>query len=568
MSFGGSLQIGRSGLLNARTALDTVGNNLANVATPGYHRQSVALSPATSREIQQGVFVGQGTRIEAVTRQVSEALQGRLRSAIADESGASRRQELLQQLETIESEFSDTGLSTQLGKFFDTWSELANNPQDSGQRSLVIREGQRLANFVQDLRGQMTTLRAQTDESTEEAATRVNDLLDQIERLNQKIGVEGGGRGGAAGVQDQRDQALSELAEYLDISTVSHDNGSVDVFVGSTPIVLNGKSRGVELRKQEEDGELVQKLVVAADKTPLNVSDGKLGAMVDFRANDLEEAIETLDTFAHQLVWQVNRVHSQGQGVSLHDEVTGSQKVGDSTLALNDPDAGLEFTPEHGSFRLHVTQSSTGQRNTSTIDIDLDGINPGSDTSLDSLAAQISTVANVTASVTADGRLKITTASDDYQHSFSDDTSGALAALGVNTFFSGSDAQDIAVDGNVVGSPSLIAAAREHIAGDNRGAQAIEDVRNQTVDALNGFSITEYWNRHVQTYGSRLAEAREQVEAGQTVRTNLEQQQQSISGVNADEEAIDLMRYQRAYQASARFLSTIDQMMQTLMQAI
>ncbi|MFW6059104.1 MAG: flagellar hook-associated protein FlgK [Phycisphaeraceae bacterium] len=568
MSFGGSLQIGRSGLLNARTALDTVGNNLANVATPGYHRQDVSLSPANSRRIQQGVFVGQGTRLEAITRQINEALEGRLRSAIADESGSAQRQELLQQLESIGNEFSDSGLSTQLGQFFDTWSELANNPQDSGQRSLVVREGQRLASFIQNLRGQMVTLRSQTDRSAEQAAERVNDLLDQVETLNGKVTLEGGGQGGAGGVMDQRDQVLSELSEYLDISTVSHDNGSVDVFVGSTPIVLNGKSRGVELDTQQEDGENVQKLVVADDKTPLNATAGKLGAMVDFRQNDLEEAIATLDTFAHQLAWQVNRVHSEGQGTALHDEVTGSYKVEDSTLALNDPDAGLDFVPQHGSFRLHVTQSSTGQRNASTIDVDLDGINPGADTTLDDLAAQIDAVANVNASVTADGRLEITTASDDYQISFSDDTSGALAALGINTFFTGKDAQDIAVDSTVVDSPRLIAAAREHIAGDNRGALAIEEVRNQAVDDLDGVSLTEFWNRHVQEYGSRLAEAREQVEAGQVVRENLTKQQQSVSGVNADDEAIDLMRYQQAYQASARFLSTVNQMMQTLLQAV
>ncbi len=568
MSFGGSLQIGTSGLLNAQAALDTVGNNLSNVATRGYHRQSISLTPANSQKITQGVFVGRGVQIEAITRQVDEALQGRLRSAIADQSGSAQRQDLLKQLESVENEFSDADLSTRLGKFFDAWSDLANNPQDVSLRSLVTRQAQTLTSFVRGLRTQMITLRGQTDEAAEDAAGRVDDLLGQVETLNRKITLQDGAQGGASGLRDQRDQVLSKLSEYLDVSTIEQSNGVVDVYVGSLPIVLNGQSRGVDLVTRTEDGEQVKKLVIADDQSPLNVSDGKLGAMVAFRQNDLKEAINTIDTFTHELAWQVNRQHSQGQGLSLYDQVTGSVKVDDATLALNDSDAGLDFTPQHGSFQLHVTQTSTGQRSTDTIDIDLDGINPAGDTTLNSLVAQINSVANVNASVTANGRLKITTASDDYQISFSDDTSGVLAALGVNTFFTGSDAQDIAVNQQLIDSPRLLAAAQGHVAGDNRNALALEAVRRQASDNLGGFSLTEYWNRHVEEYGARLAEAREQVDAGQTVRDNLEQQQQAVSGVNADEEAVDLMRYQRAYQASARFLSVVNEMMQTLMQTV
>ena len=569
MAFGGSLQIGRSGLLNAKHALDTVGHNLSNAATRGYHRQEVALKPANGNEIAQGVFVGQGVRVSSVTRQVNHALEGRVRSAIADESGAAERQDLLTRLESIENEFSESDLSSRLTKFFDAWSELANNPQDTSLRSLVTREGRNLGTFIQGMRQQMVALRSQTGEAADSAAGRVNDLLGQVETLNDKIALQEGGQGSAAGLRDQRGQVLDKLGEYLDISTITNsDNGNVDVYVGSTPLVLNGDSRGVELVSKTENGETRKELVVADDQTPLNVSDGKLGAMVEFRQDDLKTAIDTLDTFANQLVWQVNRQHSQGQGLELQDQVTGAYKAEDATAALNDSDAGLKFTPEHGSFQLHVTQTSTGQRQSTSIDVDLDGINPAGDTTLSSLAAQINGVANVNASVTADNRLKITTASDDYKLSFSDDSSGALAALGINTYFQGSDAQDIDVADKLKDAPRLIAAAQGHLEGDNRNALAIEQVREQSSDALNGFSLTGYWNRHVEEFGARLGEAREQVKASETVVSNLKQQQQAVSGVNTDEEAVDMMRYQRAYQASARFLSTVDQMMQTLMQSV
>ena len=568
MSYGAALNIGRSGLLNSKTALDTAGHNLANAATRGYHRQTVSLSPASSTEVKRGVFVGNGVKLESITRQIDQALEGRLRSAIADESGASKRQELLKRLESIENEFTDADLSTRLGKFFDAWSNLANNPQDVSLRSLVSREAQTLTSFVQGMRDEMVQLRGQADEAANDAANRVDDLLSQIEDLNEQIVVQDGGNGGATGLRDQRTQVLEQLSQQLDVSTVQRDRGVTDVYVGSTPLVLNGKSRGVELVQRTIDGEVQKDVVVKDDQTPLDVSSGQLGAIVEFRQNDVTEAINTLDTLTNELAWQVNRVHSQGQGLSLRDEVTGHTKLEDATAALNNADAGLDFTPEHGSFQLHVTQTSTGQRQTSTVNIDLDGINPAGDTTLTSLAGQINGVANVSASVTSDNRLKITTASDDFQISFSDDTSGALAALGVNTFFTGSDAQDIAVAQDVVSSPRLLAVAQGHQAGDNSNALAIEGLRSQPADALGGFSITEYWNRHVEEYGARLAQAREQVQANETVKQSLESQRQAHSGVNVDEESIDLMRYQRAYQASARFLTVVDEMMQTLLQVV
>lgn len=568
MSFGGSLQIGRSGLLTAQTALDTVGHNLSNAATRGYHRQQASLNPANSQDNGQGVSVGRGVQIEAITRQVNDALLGRLRSAIAEESGSSRRQELLRQLEAIEHEFTDADLTTRLGRFFDGWSELANNPQDKSLRALVTREGEQLASFVRDLHARIGDLNKQTLDETASATRQVNELLGRVEELNDKIGVQEGSGTSAAGLRDRRDNALAELAEYLDISTVAQDNGKVDIYVGSEPIMLNGKSRGVELKRDEDDsGKLLEKLVTADDQSTLDAAAGNLGAMMRFRQDDLPEAVGALDALAHELVWAVNRQHSQGQGLSLHDSITSGYRVEDADAALNAPESGLDFTPGHGSFRLHVTQDSTGERKSSTINLDLDGIDPDNDTSLNDLAATIDAVENVSASVTAAGRLEITTAAD-HRVSFSDDTSGVLAALGVNTFFEGGGASDIAVDQRIAAAPELLAVSQDHTVGGNANAHAIAAVRDKPAEAIGGLTIREHWNRHVEDYGARLAEAGDRLEADASVRENLESQHQSVSGVNVDEEAVDLMRYQRAYQASARFLSVVDEMMQTLLQSV
>jgi len=145
--------------------------------------------------------------------------------------------------------------------------------------------------------------------------------------------------------------------------------------------------------------------------------------------------------------------------------------------------------------------------------------------------------------VTADGRLSITADSGDFAVSFSDDTSGVLAALGVNTFFVGKDAFDIRVNSLVADSPRLIAAAASSASGqnpgDNSNALAMAGLRDQQLTELNNLSLTQHWNAHVEQFAVRQAQARQQFQSASVIHEGLSSQQQSISGVNADEEAIE-----------------------------
>jgi len=568
----GSLQVGRSGLLASQTALQVAGHNLANLATEGYHRQRISLSPETSQQIGPGLFMGRGVKIQSITRVIDEALETRLRGSISDQSASEVRQQLLGRIEAIENEFTGTDLSTALGDFFNSFSQLSNNPQDISLRTLVVEQANSLTGFIRDLDSELGNLQFQTISQTNQSIESANDLLTRIARLNTQIAVQSRGTGGAPGLRDQRDVLLGELSQFLDISTVEQTSGSIDVFVGSLPIVLNNNSRGIELQTKTVNGETVTNVVISADKSPLDITSGELGALIQFKTGDIQDAIDTIDTLSRQLIFQVNRLHSQGQGLELLDNVTGAQVVTDPSALLNDPTTDLPVAPSHGSFQLHVVQKSTGQVITTTINIDLDGINPAGDTTLNSLAADIDAAANISATVTSDGRLQLSADTSDFQINFSDDTSGALAALGVNTFFKGKDAFDIAVNDLVFDDPRLIAAASSSAAGqnlgDNSNALAIAGLRDEAVDDLNGMSLTQFWNRHVEEFAVRQGQARQQFQADSIIREGLSTQQQSISGVNADEESIDLIQYQRAFQASARLLTIIDEMLDTLIAAV
>ena len=568
MGLSSSLQIGRSGLLAGQTGIEVTGNNLSNITTRGHHRQSVTLVPSRSQEIQRGVFLGQGVEVQQVVRHVNEALESRLRNGIADQSYSATRQTLLSQIEAVQNELSDIDLSTQLSEFFNAFSEMALSPEDNAARTVVIQQGQTLASFARNLRSDLTAQLRQLDDTLNEAAIAADDLLTQIAQVNQEIVQTERGAGGAHGLRDERDMLLGELSQFLDISTVEHTNGSVDVFVGSLPVVLNNNNRGIELRQETVNGQPQIDVVIKDNNSELQMTSGRLAALVDGGGNDINNAINVLDNFVSELIFQVNRVHSQGQALEGFSSVTGTSVIADTTVPLNDPAAALDFLPTHGSFQIHVTQTSTGQRTSATINIDLDAIAVPADTTLNSLVASINTVTGVTATITPDGRLQIASNGSDLAISFSDDSSGVLAALGINTFFSGHNAGDIDVNPIVQQNPGMVSAATGHVPGSNGTALGIAGLRDQAIPTLNGLSLIETWNRHVQDYAVRAGQAQQRLEADTIVRENLESQQQAVSGVNADEEAINLLVFQRAYQGSARFISVVDELLQTLLSLV
>lgn len=565
MSLTGALQIGRSGLLANQTAIEVTGNNLANIATRGYHRQSVVVTPANSQEIMRDIFVGRGVQVQTIIRRISESLEGRIRTSISNESASLVRQDVLSQIEALQNELSDVDLSTRLGEFFNALSELANNPQDRSLRSLVVSQATRVTSFLQELRSGLSDLRSQTDTAIDIAATAADDLLSRIEDLNQKIVASEGGQGvGAAGLRDQRDLLLQELSQYIGITTNELPNGAVDVFVGSIPIILNGQSRGLEVRKQSIDGDLQIDVVLKADGSVLDSSTGQIGALVTARRQDITGAIDALDDFTGALIYEFNKVHASGQGLNGFNTVTGTYHVVDSTAVLNSANAGLPFAAGHGSFKVHITDTTTGIRTTTTVNVDLDGLG-GNDTTLASLTADLNAIGNLSATILPDGRLRITTAGSNLEVSFSADTSGALAALGINTFFNGSSALDVEVNQTLVGDLNLLAATTDHNPSGNGNALALAALRDTGLSALGGASLMDKWQEHVEDYAVRLSQVNGRVEADAVVKESLLAQQQAVSGVNADEEAINLLTYQRAYQGSARFLQVVDSLIETLL---
>ena len=218
----------------------------------------------------------------------------------------------------------------------------------------------------------------------------------------------------------------------------------------------------------------------------------------------------------------------------------------------------------NGTFQLHVISAESGDRVTYQVAVDPDTM------SLDELVAQINTtlgVENVTATVTADGGFRLEAASG-FTIAFSEDDTGVLASLGMNAFFGGHDAGSIAVDQTLLDDPSLLSISDDFTEGGNGIALSMVALQDEALEELNGGSLREFWQAKVSDHAVRTQTAGTRLESNRLVRGSIDAQNQAVSGVSIDEEAIDLMTLQRQFQAAARFITVIDETMDTLLSIV
>jgi len=561
MSLNGALQIGRSAIVASQAAMQVAGNNMANAATPGFHRRTVHLAGSRDEIIVAGAFAGTGVQLQAIRREVDTALQARFRGATSDQQANLIDQRFLTALETLQNELTDNDLSSALSDFFNSFSELANNPEDHAIRSLVVETGLALADRIAAMGRSYQQTIDEIDRSLGTSIIEANNLLDGIALLNSQITQTEQGASEAGNLRDRRDSLIDELSEFIEVTVIEQASGSIDVLVDSVPILLAGVNRGLEVRTQTVNGQIEVSLRVASDGTQLQASAGSIGGLLRQRVDTMEPAIDDLDSFASELIYQVNRTHSQGQGRRGFESVAGTALVDDTTLNLNNVNVGLDYPVDNGSFFIHVTHQGTGVRTTHQINVD------GNADSLDDLIAEINVavgVPNVTAGTGSGGVFTLTAAAG-FEVSFSDDTSGALATLGVNTFFTGHSASTIGINQTVEGNPNMLAAGAGHVPGSNDTALALADLQNTPVTSLSDRSLREFWHDSVNSLAVKTNAASLAVESSTLVRESLQAQIQSVSGVSLDEEAINLLMFQRQFQAAARFIAVIDETIQTLL---
>jgi flagellar hook-associated protein 1 FlgK len=557
----GSLQIGKTAILAQQSVMQVIGNNIANAGNTDYTRQTAKLSPLKGATLPDGSEPGAGVIVSSIQRNIDEALEQRLRDAKAVTTYDDTISNALGKLETLYNEMTDNDLSTLMNTFFDAFSEVQADSDNTSARYTLTEAARSMANQIRLLRSDVVGVYDSVGKTMEEGVSKINDLTSQIAKLNVDIANASTGGESPSALMDQRDAMLKQLSEMADITAIPHNTGDVSIYLNGKPLVQYDSARQLKVEYIAEGELAVPKVRFADNNDNAEINSGTLGAGVDLVTDFVIDNLNRLDTLAASLIFEVNKIHSSGQGLVGYSETTSDYAVQDSTVPLDE--AGLPFTPVNGTFKINMLDSNTGQKTEYVIKVDLDGI--GADTTLQSLAADLTAIPGLDATVLANGQLRLSSTSDNYTFTFGEDTSHALATLGINSFFTGEDGGSIAMNDALIDNPQLVAAATNGEAGDGSNAEAIANLRFQGAASLNGITIPDYYRGIVSDLATQAAEAMNNYNIHNAVLETLQAQREAISGVNVDEETIDLLAAQRAFQGASRYISTVNSLMQEVL---
>ena len=561
---GAAFQIGRSALAAYQTAIAVTGQNIANVGNPDYTRQTGQLEALAGGMTPSGVAPGCGVDLAGLERHIDEAVEARLRLALGQRSGAQTVYATLNRVESLYNELTDGDLSSQLSEFFGSLSNLQTDPAEATARNLVISNANAVIQTLQRQRAGLLSEVHDLNDTAQQVTATADSLARQIADLNEKVvAAEARGQGAAGALRDRRDSLLRQLGELVDIQTREQDNGIVNVYVGSQPLVDFNRSRGLKTQTVLEDG-LERVTVRFADNGGTVVMrSGKLAAIVQTRDGHLADQLAKIDQLAAGLIYEVNCAHSGGRGLVGYTRLVGTFAADDPDAALNGSQANLPFPVQNGTFVVHVRDQATGQTTTRMIEVDLDGLNDD-DTTLDTLAAALDNVPGLSAAVTGDNRLQLG-ADAGFEVSFSEDSSHALAALGLGTFFDGTNAASIAVNSAVRNNPRLLATSLDGTPGDGSNAGRLSAVGATESSLLGNVSIQEFHAGIVNGLAVETAAANTEQEAADAVYSSLLAQREATSGVSLDEETVNLMKYEQSFQGASRFISVLDTLAQEVL---
>lgn len=626
------LSTGVSGLLAFQRALDTTSHNIANANTDGYNRQTVNF--ATRRADQYGNgWVGTGVNAVGIRRLYEQALADQMRGA-----GTS-----LQQLdvfatyaERVDNLFSDssTGLATSLQQFTNSIETLANSPTSVTARQVLLSQAQNLVNRFKSYQSSLASIDSQiSSQLTSEAAT-VTTLARNIAAVNEQI-VEALGMNQQPpnDLLDQRDALISQLAGHISVNTTTQDNGAVNVFAGSgQALVTNTSSASLVVVPGEFDRSHVRLQIVdqgaPADVTNI-ISGGQIGGLLQFRAEMLDPAMNSLGQIAVTLGTMVNQLHAQGLDLNgdfgtdlfalgsaraLASSLNGSSAsvavTRTDVSALTTGDYQMRYNGTSWSLMRADTGASVAMTGAGTVgspfiaeglSIVVSGaavagdafqIQPTRDvvsgmrvaiSGPEKVAAAAAVLTGAAIANTGSGAISAGqvanqggwvrgnytlrfTAANAWQVT---DASNAVVATGAYTAGGNIDFNGMRV--SVTGAPAtgdqFTIADNSNGSGDSRNARALADLFDLPVINGNTVSISASVGRLVGQIGVLTSQSQIGRDAQSVVLEDATAAVQNVSGVNLDEEAAALVRYQQAYQAAARVIAAANSMFDTLIEA-
>ena len=609
------IELGKRSIMAHSQQIQTAGHNISNADTEGYTRQRVQVKtfdplyrPDLSRAETPGQ-IGQGTTIESVSRLRDELLDSRIVSQSNVESYWSTREKYFSMIEQVYNEPHEISVRTNMDKFWQSWQELSVHPESKAARQAVVTRGQSLANSVSQQFKSLSGIGTQINGDIQASVKQINDYASQIAGINGEIVRSKAMGDNPNDLMDRRDLLVEKLSSLANITVDTRDNDEFMVHIDGQILVQGSVNRSFTLETQT-DGKGYDKVLWSDTGIEASVSGGQLGALLELRDVDLREQIQSLNSMAVNFSSLVNDVHRSGIGannVSGLDFFTTYPFVED--VRANFDSNGDGAVDSTYLFSMKGTDVLNPQEK-----VGFEGVMvlSGQSSSVsvpyysnDTVAQVVDRINDSQSEVKAflDRNnqlvLKATSAADknnpDFVIRHVEDSglflsgyTGILSSSGEEGAFdyARADAADvltgsfdvaplvnpaeyIAVNAKIVNDVNNVAAGfpdgrGRSMMGDGRSAVEIAAIRNTQVMIGSSRTFDDYFADTVTKVGLKGEQAENMFLSQNSIMNDLRDLRDSISGVNIDEELADIIKFQHGYNAAAKFVSVIDEMLDTV----
>ncbi|MFV9326901.1 flagellar hook-associated protein FlgK [Citrobacter europaeus] len=540
-----------SGLSAAQAALNTASNNISSYNVAGYTRQTTIMAQANST-LGAGGWVGNGVYVSGVQREYDSFITNQLRAAQNQSSGLTTRYEQMSKIDNLLSS-KTSSISTSMQGFFTSLQTLVSNAEDPAARQALIGKADGLVNQFRTTDQYLRDQDKQVNTAIKASVDQINNYSKQIASLNDQISrLTGVGAGASPNdLLDQRDQLVSDLNKLVGVEVSVQDGGTYNVTMANGYSLVQG-SNARQLAAVPSSADPTRTTVAYVDGVAGNVEipeklidTGSLGGLMTFRSQELDQTRNTLGQLALAFADAFNTQHKEGFDAN-GDAGKDFFAIGGPSVLSNTKNTGT------GSLTAKVTDSSAVQATDYNITFD------GTGWQVTRLADNTSFKATVTGGKMSFDGLEITVGA------------GAKA----NDSFTVKPVGNVIVDMKVaVTDESKIAMAevskndidpdKDKGKSDNRNGQKLLDL--QTKATVGNKTFNDAYATLVSDVGNKTATLKTSATTQNNVVTQLSNQQQSISGVNLDEEYGNLQRYQQYYLANAQVLQTANSLFDALL---
>ena len=552
-----TLSSAKLGLLAQQLAIEVTGQNVANVETEGYSRQDVSFEANTPRgHIKYGGLhqLGTGVRIASIERAHDQFLFTQIMDE-GDLTGSTEvKKEIFEQLEVLFNEGSGRSLNDALSLFFSSIHDLATNARGLPERVDLISKAEHLASTFNQTGSQLFTIQRNIDATIETEIAEINTLTTQIGKLNESIHAnEPTSQYKANDLRDNRDRLVKELSKKIDIQLVQESDNQISLTLkDGTALVL--KDQVFDLSTSiNANNESFNDVYIDIGSTTKNITStikgGELRGYLDMRDTEVESILDKMNILSGSFIQEFNSIHREGFGID-----------GSSGLDFFTP---LDVTVDHDADNTGTAVVSMTNASPTTVSVDEFEIVFTSTSSFN--------LNNLTTNASS-GTFTFTTGSTfNIKDGFAVAISGTAVSGDKVTFSVSEDAASLMSVSSTITADGQKIAAGTTTNGDGGNALLMADLQNELVfnsvtwsSESGSFTFDEYYNAVVSTIGIESFSAQAILRQQEGVMLQLNSRRESISGVSIDEEMIKMIKFQQAYNASARMISMVDEMLDTL----